>query len=75
MDFTTEKINANFSNYSAWHYRSKLLPQIYESGPDGGGGGGLLLILCEELELLRNAFYTAPEGQRSRCSCPSSQRW
>lgn len=59
LKLTSDKVNANFSNYSAWHYRSKLLPQRY-SGESADELGPKLL---EELQLVRNAFFCSPEDQ------------
>jgi geranylgeranyl transferase type-2 subunit alpha len=49
-NFTTTKIHANFSNGSAFHYRSKLLPYRH-------------IEVEPELELIHNAIFTEPDDQ------------
>eukprot|EP00850_Spirogloea_muscicola_P007001 SM000034S12755 [mRNA] locus=s34:551309:553707:- [translate_table: standard] len=70
LQYTTEKINENFSNYSAWHYRSDLLTRIHAIESQGGRGGGRgpagrigHSVLEEEFELVKQAFYTEPDDQ------------
>lgn len=53
FDFTTEKIQQNFSNGSAFHYRSKLLPFLTASK----------FSLADELDLIHNAIFTEPDDQ------------
>ncbi|EDO35525.1 predicted protein [Nematostella vectensis] len=60
--FSTEKITENFSNYSSWHYRSKLLLLIH---PDPSGNPERIeeTALMNEFELAQNAFFTDPSDQ------------
>ncbi|CAG8465487.1 9723_t:CDS:10 [Cetraspora pellucida] len=61
FDFTTTKINQNFSNYSAWHQRSKLLPKLMEDKElDDQRKKNLI---DQEFELVKSAFYTDPDDQ------------
>ncbi|KAI9282574.1 hypothetical protein BY458DRAFT_496667 [Sporodiniella umbellata] len=58
-EFTTKKINQSFSNYSAWHQRSKLLPEIVAPMTTEEKNN----VAQNELELVKNAIYTDPEDQ------------
>ena len=52
-------IKKNFSNFSAWHYRSKLMPILYNTKNTD------YLIpfdkIQEDLALLKHAFFTDPK--------------
>ena len=57
LAFTYEKISSNFSNYSAWHYRSKLIENLYKESPT------YFDILTKELNLIEQALFTDPNDQ------------
>jgi geranylgeranyl transferase type-2 subunit alpha len=57
LEFTMSKISSNFSNYSAWHYRSKLIEELYSADQIDSD------IFKRELTLIQNALYTDPNDQ------------
>jgi hypothetical protein len=67
FEYTTAKIEQNFSNYSAFHHRSTLLPALAggagAGAAEGGAGGGVLELVRAELELVKNAVFTEPDDQ------------
>ncbi|CAM9240482.1 unnamed protein product [Ectocarpus fasciculatus] len=58
FDFTTDKIKQNFSNYSAFHFRSKVLPRMVEEA-----GHDRWQLLSDELDLTHDAMFTEPADQ------------
>lgn len=77
LAFVTAKINADFANYSAWHHRSVILPVLNRgcgggerAGGEGVAGEGVAVaeerkdaFVADELEFVRQAFYTEPDVQ------------
>lgn len=60
LAFTMDRIAANFSNYSAWHYRSSLLPSVHPGPREGTVEEKVIL---EEYNLVQNATFTDPGDQ------------
>jgi Protein prenyltransferase alpha subunit repeat len=68
-DFAGLKIRDNFSNFSAFHYRSKLLPLMIAPPSSSMTSSGddaidrVQSVLAVELELIANAIFTEPDDQ------------
>jgi len=61
LDMTKRMIEKNFSNFSAWHYRSNLLLKIHK---DSGSPHKVpLKVIEEELESIKHAIFTEPNDQ------------
>ena len=56
-------IQKNFSNYSAWHYRGKLMPKLVDH--DGSIFNNSYVIdmstIMSDFEMLKHAFFTDPK--------------
>ncbi|KZS99175.1 rab-protein geranylgeranyltransferase [Sistotremastrum niveocremeum HHB9708] len=74
LKYTKKKIQSNFSNFSAWHQRSKVLGAMWEVTPatrteqDEGMSSHhtysrFWLIILEEFEFVKSALWTDPGDQ------------
>ena len=61
FEYTTKMIRTNLSNFSAWHYRSQLIPKLLSERNSGSEDRKKLL--DDEFELITRALYTDPYDQ------------
>ena len=60
-DMAKAIIQKNFSNYSAWHYRGKLMPEILTE--ESKTYGLPLAVITEDFASLKHAYFTDPKDQ------------
>jgi len=63
LNFTITMIKKNCSNFSAWHYRSKLIPLYFMMNKIKWNSEDALNYLLTDLELIINAVFTDPKDQ------------
>ena len=63
LKFTLEKIKINFSNFSAWLYRSKLIPLYFVKHNIKWNTKEALDFFKDDLDLIKKAIYTDPKDQ------------
>jgi len=63
LKFVLEKITVNFSNFSAWLYRSKLIPIYFVQHNIKWNNKEALDFFKNDLELIKKAIYTDPKDQ------------
>ena len=63
LEFTIQMIKKNLSNFSAWHYRSRLIPIYFKLNKRDWNEEESLNYFKLDLELITNAVYTDPKDQ------------
>lgn len=61
FEYTTEKINANISNYSAWHQRATLYPQMFSSRKQDTEA--VKELISTEVMYITNGIFTDADDQ------------
>lgn len=61
FEYTTKMIKTNLSNFSAWHYRSKLIPRLLDERKADDQARRKLF--DDDLSLIKSALFTDPYDQ------------